>query len=189
MPAKPSPDVQESQPGGRRGIAIHSSRDILDSERQGLTLGFLVHDVSRMRRNIYDQIVRPLGFTRARWWVLAHLARDDGMTQSDLAELLDVGRASLGDQLDSLEREGLIRRAAAPEDRRAKCVFLTASGHAVVRTLIQEERRFNCEVLKALSARDCGELIRLLSAMKVSLRHMERTGDTGLCTPPPKENP
>jgi DNA-binding MarR family transcriptional regulator len=164
-------------------------RDVLDHGRQGLTLGFLIHDVSRMRRNVYDQIVRPLGFTRARWWVLAHLARDDGMTQSHLAELLQVGRASLGDQLDSLEREGLVRREAAPDDRRAKHVFLTAAGHAVVRTLILEESRFNLEVLKPLSAWECGELIRLLSAMKASLRHMERTGEAGPWKQPPGENP
>ena len=53
-----------------------------DASRDGIRLGFLIHDVSRMRRSAYDQFMKPLGITRAQWWVLAHLSRHDGMMQT-----------------------------------------------------------------------------------------------------------
>ena len=58
-----------------------------------LRLGFLIHDVSRLRRSAFDRVLKPLNVTRAQWWMLAYLSREDGMTQSQLA----VGEiASLG---------------------------------------------------------------------------------------------
>jgi hypothetical protein len=59
-----------------------------DAARMGIRLAFLIHDVSRMRRSAYDQFMKPLGITRAQWWVLAHLTRHDGMMQTQLADLL-----------------------------------------------------------------------------------------------------
>ena len=55
-----------------------------------LRLGFLIHDVSRLRRSAFDRCLKPLNVTRSQWWVLAYLSREDGMTQSQLAEELDL---------------------------------------------------------------------------------------------------
>src|ERR1700745_1841291 len=52
------------------------------SPPEGIRLSFLIHDVSRMRRSAYDQFMKPLGVTRAQWWVLAYLSRHDGMMQT-----------------------------------------------------------------------------------------------------------
>ncbi|MGJ3626948.1 hypothetical protein AB5I41_08660 [Sphingomonas sp. MMS24-JH45] len=60
--------------------------------------GFLVHDVSRMRRTLFDLQMKPLGVTRSQWSVLAFLSRDgnDGATQVDLARDMDVGKVTVG---------------------------------------------------------------------------------------------
>ena len=73
-----------------------------------LRIGFLVHDVSRMRRTLFDQSVKPLGITRAQWWALANLSRHEteGMIQSDLARLLEVGKVTVGGLIDRLEGSG-----------------------------------------------------------------------------------
>lgn len=44
-------------------------------------LGFLMHDVSRLRRTAYDGYKKPLNITRSQWWVLIYLARHDVMIQ------------------------------------------------------------------------------------------------------------
>lgn len=52
--------------------------------RQGdaeLRFGYLIHDVSRLRRTLFDRWLLPPGITRSQWWVLAFLSRDDGMPQ------------------------------------------------------------------------------------------------------------
>ena len=65
-----------------------------------LRLGFLIHDVSRLRRSAFDRCLKPLNVTRSQWWVLACLSRDDGMTQSQLAEELDLGKVAVGGLID-----------------------------------------------------------------------------------------
>ena len=65
--------------------------------------GFILHDVARLLRTTYDRRIRELGLTRSQWWVLTHLYRKDGITQSELAENLELEKPSLGRLLDRLE--------------------------------------------------------------------------------------
>jgi hypothetical protein len=72
-------------------------------------VGFLVHDVSRLRRTLFDQALKPHGITRSQWWVLANLSRrgsEAGVVPSDLAKRLDVGKVTLARLLDRLESRG-----------------------------------------------------------------------------------
>jgi DNA-binding MarR family transcriptional regulator len=92
-----------------------------------LRLGFLIHDVSRLRHNAFDRLMRPLGVTRSQWWVLDSLSRHAGMMQTELAEMLDVGKVTLGGLIDRLEAGGWVVRRADKDDRRVKRIFLTGS--------------------------------------------------------------
>src|SRR4030088_3041768 len=67
-------------------------------------IGFLIHDVSRLRRTIVDKALRPMGVTRSQWWVLANLSRHngDGMMQTELSKVMDVGKGTLGGLIDRL---------------------------------------------------------------------------------------
>ena len=74
----------------------------------GLRFGFLIHDVSRLRRVVVDRALRPLGITRSQWWVLAFLSRRDGMTQTALAADLDLTKVAIGGLLDRMEAAGFV---------------------------------------------------------------------------------
>src|ERR1700735_5912990 len=90
-----------------------------------LRLGFLVHDVSRLRRRVVERALKPLGVTRSQWWVLAFLSRSDGMSQVALADELDIGKVALGQLIDRLEKTGFVVRRPDEADRRGKGVHLT----------------------------------------------------------------
>ena len=137
--------------------------------RQSIRLSFLIHDVSRMRRTAYDHLMRPLGITRAQWWVLAHLSRHDGMMQTDLAEQLDVGKASLGSLIDRLAAAGLAERRDDPADRRAKRVYMAPAGRQLLKRMMAAENLFNSRTLGALSSADKATMILLLSTIKEAL--------------------
>lgn len=156
------------------------NQDVGDARRQGIRLGFLIHDVSRLRRAAYDQLMRPLNVTRARWWVLAHLARHDGMMQSQLADVLDVGKASLGTVIEQLETAGWVERRADPSDKRAKRVFLSATAQPFIRQMITEEEQFNERVLAGLSAENRETLAQLLSTVKQTIVQIVSTRPEGL---------
>jgi DNA-binding MarR family transcriptional regulator len=119
-----------------------------------------------MRRTAYDQLMRPLGVTRAQWWVLAHLSRRDGIMQTELADALDVGKASLGTLIDRLEAGGFVERREDPADRRAKRLYMAEPGYGLLERMTHEEIRFNERVLSGLSATDRETMIRTLTAIK-----------------------
>jgi len=125
-------------------------------------IGYLVSDVARLMRGIFDVRVKSLGLTRSRWRVLAYLLRQDGMTQSELAEQLEISKASVGPLLDSLERQGWLRREEDGRDRRAKRVYLTDR----VQPLLAQMNAVGAELHRqALGGLDVAERRRLAEAL------------------------
>ena len=94
---------------------------------QDFRIGFLIHDVSRMRRTLFDQAMKPLGITRSQWWVLSQLSRHGrtGLLQTELARDLDVGKVTVGGLIDRLETSGYVIRTPDAADRRAKRILIT----------------------------------------------------------------
>jgi DNA-binding MarR family transcriptional regulator len=82
-------------------------------------------------RATFDRRVRRIGLTRAQWQVLGLLYRRPGVSQSELAELLEVERATAGRMIDRLERKGWLTRRADPADRRINRLYLTAEAEGV----------------------------------------------------------
>jgi DNA-binding MarR family transcriptional regulator len=155
---------------GEEDISIPSATN--DASREGIRLGFLIHDVSRMRRAAYDQFMKPLGVTRAQWWVLAYLSRHDGMMQTQLADVLEVGKASLGDVIEGLERNGWVERRPDPTDKRAKRVYLAKAAQAMIKRMTLMENEFNGQILSELSPTERVELNRSLSKIKLALSRL-----------------
>jgi MarR family transcriptional regulator for hemolysin len=155
-------------------VAHQQSRDsgAKEGRRRDIKLNFLIHDVSRMRRTAFDEMMKPLRVTRSQWWVLAHLSRHDGMMQTQLADMLDVGRASLGTIVDRLEAEKWVERRPDPVDRRAKRIFLTRESKGLLEVMQTAEGDFNDRVLEKLSDSDRDVLIELLTVMKDALTRM-----------------
>ncbi len=150
-----------------------------DSNRRSgeFRIGFLIHDVSRMRRTLYDQAVRPLGITRSQWWVLATLSRrQEGLTQTALAELVEVGKVTLGGLIDRLESGGHVERRSVDHDRRAKQVIITERGQRTLESMREIGRRLNGQILKNLTRAQVLETGEVLHTMKDNLR--EALADT-----------
>jgi MarR family transcriptional regulator for hemolysin len=51
---------------------------------------FLIHDVARMMRTRIDQWARRHEMTRAQWAILMRLERHPGISQAELAALIEV---------------------------------------------------------------------------------------------------
>ena len=134
-----------------------------------LRLGFLIHDVSRLRRSAFDRCLKPLNVTRSQWWVLAYLSREDGMTQSQLAEELDLGKVAVGGLIDRLEKAGLLRRDADPSDRRVNRVFLEPKSKQLMTKLRKVSHKLNQQILERLSDENLESTAVTLNAMKRNL--------------------
>jgi MarR family transcriptional regulator, transcriptional regulator for hemolysin len=87
---------------------------------------------SRLLRNYIDHRAKSRGTTRAQWIVLFRLRQQEGLSQVDLADVLELQPISLVRLLDRLVEHGLLERRHDPRDRRANRLFLTASGRQLV---------------------------------------------------------
>jgi len=136
-------------------------------------IGFLVHDVSRMRRTLFDQIVRPLGLTRAQWWALANLSRHEteGMIQSDLARLMKVGKVTVGGLIDRLEASGQVERRPDGADRRLKRLFITDRGYEVIARMGALRDELNAVILKGVPREQVRITEAVMQTMKDNMRH------------------
>ncbi len=142
-----------------------SAVDTLD-----LRIGFLLHDVSRLRRSAFDQLMKPLGVTRSQWWVVAHISRNEGIMQRELATLLDIGKVTLGAIIDRLEASGLIERQSNPDDRRVWQIYLAPAAHDLIREMRKAEKKLNRTVLKGFSPEERAALAEMLGRVKRNLR-------------------
>jgi DNA-binding MarR family transcriptional regulator len=69
-----------------------------------------------------------LGFSPGQFPVLLELWNEDGLTQRQLLDRVDVEQATLANTLARMERDGLIDRKPHPRDRRAQIIELTEKG-------------------------------------------------------------
>ena len=132
-------------------------------------LGFLMHDVSRLRRSVFDEFMKPMAMTRSQWWILAHLSRHDGMIQSDLANVLDIGKAALGGLIDRLEASKFIERRADDNDRRVKRIYLTSKGTQIIMEMRTRSHQMSERILDGLDTTSRHALVDMLTLVKKNL--------------------
>jgi DNA-binding MarR family transcriptional regulator len=134
--------------------------------------GFLVHDVSRLRRTLFDQEMKPLGVTRSQWSALAALSRhpDEGVTQVELARLLEVGKVTIGGLIDRLEATALIRRVPDKIDRRVKRIFITDKGYDVIEMMQVRGHVQNEYILAGVSPEQLAVTLETLEQVRSNIR-------------------
>lgn len=135
-------------------------------------IGYLISDVARMMRTVFDRRVRRLGLTRAQWLVLTRLHRRPGASQSELAEMLEVEKATAGRMIDRLERNGWVERRADATDRRVNRLYLTAEANRVQVSLRAISEQTVDDALVSLSADDRSQLTVFMNQVKTTLQAM-----------------
>ena len=150
----------------------------MERENVERNFGFLVHDIARLMRMNYDRRVKRFGLTRSQWWVITNLYRNDGLTQSELAETLDIERASLGRLLDRLEANGWVQREPCSRDRRAKRVRLTNEVGPVMREMRAIAAGLRRDAMSGFTANEQEAFVDVLLAIKSNLVALNGHGTT-----------
>jgi MarR family transcriptional regulator, transcriptional regulator for hemolysin len=145
---------------------------MIDRPEWDLRLGYLIHDVSRLRRMMFDRALAPLGITRSQWWVLAFISRKDGLPQTQLAHELDVGKVAVGALIDRLQSSGFVIRQADPVDRRVKRVYVTKQARGFLEKLRKETDKFNARIDNGIDREQLEATSDTLLAMKRNLLAM-----------------
>jgi len=130
----------------------------------------MMHDIARRSRYMFDARARSRGITRAQWRVLIMLARIEGPTQSELAEILDVERITLCRMVDRLAEAGMVERRADPADRRVWRLHLTERATPLVGELGSIATEMEEYLLEPLSPEQRSQLAFLLGIVHDQMR-------------------
>lgn len=177
MATKPKIDIPEAEAPAGASPASGPTGNVTggDARRPSakqFRFGYLIHDVSRLRRIVMDDIMRPYDITRSQWSMLSALSRsgNSGMTQVDLARLLEIGKVTVGGLLERLETTGHIERRADSSDGRARRVFITERGYETIRLMIAVASKSNKRIMKGLTAEEAKIAERALFKIKLNLK-------------------
>ena len=131
---------------------------------------FALNDVARLLRTYADQRARQFGMTRAQWAVLARLEYNEGLKQSELADMLDLQPITLTRLVDRLCANGLIERRADLGDRRVKRLYLTPQARPLMDRLADLGNDMMGTVLEGFDPKVIERMIGELSGVKENLK-------------------
>jgi DNA-binding MarR family transcriptional regulator len=131
---------------------------------------------SRLLRNYIDHRAKERGTTRAQWIVLFRLRQNEGLSQVDLADVLELQPISLVRLLDRLVEHGLLERRHDPKDRRTNRLFLTAKGRKLVDDLDGLRDAIATDVLHDLSDNTLQTSLDALRKVKERIKALSDQG-------------
>ena len=143
-------------------------------ERENLdrNFGFLLHDVSRLMKTVFDRRGREIGLTRSQWWVLTMLYAKEGVTQSELADFMDLEKPTLGRLLDRMQEKEWIERRPDCHDRRVNRLFLTEKVQEIMRALRKTAADVRKDALGNMAAIEREDFIDTLIKIKNNLSNL-----------------
>jgi MarR family transcriptional regulator, transcriptional regulator for hemolysin len=141
----------------------------LDLKKQLITQ---LVESSRLLRNYIDHRAKGRGTTRAQWIVLFRLREQEGLSQVDLADVLELQPISLVRLLDRLVEHGLVERRHDPRDRRTNRLFLTASGRQLADDLDSLRDSIAADVLQDISVAAIETTLETLGDIKDRIKSL-----------------
>ena len=153
-------------------VALGEPRQV-DFERDLL---FLLNDIARLLRVDADKRARSHGMTRAQWGILIWLERQPGISQKELAELLEVEPITVARLVDRLERRGMVERRPDPRDRRIWRLHLLLPAHLVLREINQQRSEMAATLTGGIDSDNLTIMIEALVRMKATLTRDSHSG-------------
>lgn len=133
------------------------------------SFAYLMQDVTRHMRTHFDRRATRFGLTRAQWRALKTIWRNEGLSQAELADRLDMEPIPVGRVIDRLQNAGYVERHADPADRRRWRLHLTPKAQAVIAEMEVIASGLRDEVLQGVKRADFDTLLRVLAQLKHNL--------------------
>lgn len=136
------------------------------------SFGMLVGETARLWRYALDQRLQPRGLTQAKWLVLLHLSRENGLIQKNLAIRVGVEAPTLVVMLDRMAEDGWITRRESSDDRRSKTVHITAKAQEVLKQIRATATQLRREVLAGIAPKDIERCTDVLAQIKRAVENL-----------------
>lgn len=135
---------------------------------------YLIHDVTRLARKHFDRRAAGFELTRAQWMAIKRLHRNEGISQTELADQLDMESIAVGRVIDRLEQAGFIERRADRKDRRRWNLHLLPKAQAVIGDMEVIAAGLRNEATRGVAPVDMDALYRVLEQIKQNLLALDQ---------------
>ncbi len=146
------------------------------------TIGYLIADLSRLFGRVFDRRAAHLGLTRVQWRALKRIHQSQGITQAELADLLDMEPIAVGRVIDRLQKAGFIERRGDPDDRRVWRLHLLPPCQAVMADIEAVATSVREDCLAGIDADELATALKVLGQIRENLSQLDRAsrGDASL---------
>jgi MarR family transcriptional regulator, transcriptional regulator for hemolysin len=121
------------------------------TETSRKSLGFLLSDAARLLRRRFDQEARDIPMTGAQLRIVGQLMRNEGISQSALAQLLEIEPMTLCRHVDRMEAAGFVERRQDEADRRIRRLYTTPKSRDLIAPMRAHADRIYEVALSGLS--------------------------------------
>jgi len=132
-------------------------------------LAFLLEEVPRRLRGVFDAQIKRFGLTRTQWRILSYVFRSEGLTQTELAQCVELERASIGQAIDRLEELNYVERRKLRGDRRVWKIYLLPAALELLPLLRNEADAVYERMLKGIPEQERLRLFETLSDLSNNL--------------------
>ena len=131
-----------------------------------------VHDT------IFAQETAGFEITSPQLAALSSIARNPGIEQTALAELIAYDCSTIGGLVDRLEAKKLVRRSVGKRDRRTRQLAITAHGRALLAAVTPHAARVHGRLLEPLAPAEREHFVAMLQrVVDVAARRGEGHSD------------
>lgn len=113
----------------------------------------------------YDAALAPHAINVAQFSLIRNIARRPGLSLTELAEVAELDRSTIGRNVRVLERMGLVVLQQGKADQREATLALTAAGADLLATTTPIWENVQAEIATALGPVQSAELTQLLAVL------------------------
>ncbi|MDX1838264.1 MarR family transcriptional regulator [Legionella taurinensis] len=133
-------------------------------------LSTLLKKTNRLLLKRANELLKPHEINHAYTFILMELLNQDGLTQTELVQRIDVEQPTAVRTLDRMERDGFILRQPSPTDRRAVLIYLSEKGKQTESMLADNANRLNEHALQGFSEAEKNQLQGLIQRVLDNLK-------------------
>lgn len=133
-------------------------------------IGHLLMKICRARGKMADQFMEKSGIFHGQGMMLMFISAHEGLTHSEVAELLNISPAAATKVIKRLEEEGYLQRRPDGSDERVSRVFLREEGRAVIDGIHQSFNRLDEKTFDGFSKVELENFSAYLKRIQENLR-------------------
>jgi DNA-binding MarR family transcriptional regulator len=135
----------------------------------GRSIGYLVRETHRAFQRKLQPNIERFGISTGMWWFLRCLWEQEGLSQTELSEKVQVTGPTTVRALALMESRGLITRRHEGSDKRRVFIRLTKEGRELREKVLPAVRRVHEKSVRRLSPQEVDTLRHLLLRVKQAL--------------------